>query len=65
MVGGAALLRRRGRAAARPCLEMRLHLLLKCSKPIPSFAPLILCVFALNVFPFFAYLAYFAVINVS
>jgi hypothetical protein len=32
MVGRAALLRRRGRAAARPYLEMRLHLLLKCSK---------------------------------
>jgi hypothetical protein len=31
MVGRAALLRRRGRAAARPYLEMRLHLLLKCS----------------------------------
>jgi hypothetical protein len=33
MVGRAALLRRRGRAAARPYLEMRLHLLLKCSSP--------------------------------
>src|SRR5208283_6222630 len=32
MVGRAALLRRRGRAAARPYLEMWLHLLLKCSK---------------------------------
>src|SRR5208283_3625797 len=34
MVGRAALLRRRGRAAARPYLEMRPHLLLKCSRAI-------------------------------
>src|SRR5208282_4846872 len=34
MVGRAALLRRRGRAAARPYLEMRLHLLLKCSRMV-------------------------------